>query len=158
MRETVEEGGGNRRGGKIAPLTPALHRRVSRAFKFREVARASLSLSVAAICQCRQFLRRRWRQFSKLEAVIAPYFIASSKQRLHRELRGPFLAMAGIIINGRPNRALCYTTAFFLPSFLSSILQNAPSPTRLRDSTVDCLGLGGLHLKFTYELFSTHIC
>ena len=59
--------------------------------------RVPLSLSVAAICQCRHFLRRRWRQFSKLEAVIAPYFIASSKQRRQHELRGPFLA----VVKGR---------------------------------------------------------
>ena len=78
LRETVEEGGGNRRGGKIAPLTPAPPPR----FEGVQVSRsgACLSLSVAVICQCRHFLRRRWRQFSKLEAVIAPYFIASSKK------------------------------------------------------------------------------
>ena len=119
---TVEEGGGNtgnRRGGKIAPLTPAALR-----FEGVQVSRSGwrvpLSLLRAVICQCRHFLRRRWRQCSKLEAVIAPYFIASSKQRQRRqhELRGPFLAGIIIIFNGRPNRALCYTTAFFLPSFL----------------------------------------
>ena len=114
-----KKGGGNRRGGKIAPLTPAPPPRFEGRSSFAKwrVPLLRPFVSVASF-----FRRRRWRQFSKLEAVIAPYFIASSKQRLRHgrrqhELRGPFLA--GIIINnGRPNRALCYTTAFFLPSFL----------------------------------------
>ena len=127
LRETVEEGGGNRRGGKIAPLTPAPLRfegvQVSRSGACLSLCCGHLSVSPVSPAA----LAAVFKIGGCHRSILYRLFKTTAAARRQHELRGPFLAAvvegrgeAGIIINGadRIARYVIRPHSSFLPSFL----------------------------------------